>query len=68
MLSTGGQVFFAMDRDEVVGTCAAIRFPPSTVELAKLAVSPDAQGRGIGRRHAITCFSSRARWVPPRLS
>jgi GNAT superfamily N-acetyltransferase len=49
VLSTGGQVFFAMDRDEVVGTCAAIRFSPSTVELAKLAVSPDAQGRGIGR-------------------
>jgi len=49
VLSTGGQVFFAMDHDEVVGTCAAIRFPPSTVELAKLAVSPDAQGRGIGR-------------------
>ncbi|HEX7676474.1 MAG TPA: GNAT family N-acetyltransferase, partial [Thermoanaerobaculia bacterium] len=33
-----------------VGTCAAIRVPPSTVELAKLAVSPEAQGRGIGRR------------------
>jgi ribosomal protein S18 acetylase RimI-like enzyme len=49
VLATGGQVFFAMDHDNVVGTCAAIRFPPSTVELAKLAVSPEAQGRGIGR-------------------
>jgi GNAT superfamily N-acetyltransferase len=49
VLSTGGQIFFAIDQGEVVGTCAAIRFSPSTVELAKLAVSPGAQGRGIGR-------------------
>ena len=50
VLATGGQVFFAVDDGNVVGTCAAIRVPPSTVELAKLAVSPEAQGRGIGRR------------------
>jgi|KBSMisStaDraftv2_1062788.scaffolds.fasta_scaffold113892_3 ribosomal protein S18 acetylase RimI-like enzyme len=50
VLSTGGQVFFAMENGNVVGTCAAIRVPPSTVELAKLAVSPEAHGRGIGRR------------------
>jgi putative acetyltransferase len=49
VLANGGEVFFAMDQGEVIGTCAAIRFPPSTVELAKLAVSPEAQGRGIGR-------------------
>lgn len=50
VLSAGGQVFFAMEDGKVVGTCAAIRVPPSTVELAKLAVSPEAHGRGIGRR------------------
>lgn len=50
VLAKGGQVFFAVDDGNVVGTCAAIRVPPSTVELAKLAVSPEAQGRGIGRR------------------
>jgi len=49
VLATGGDVFFAMDRGEVLGTCAAIRVPPSSVELAKLAVSPEARGRGIGR-------------------
>jgi len=49
VLATGGEVFFAMDQGEVLGTCAAIRVPPSTVELAKLAVSPGARGRGIGR-------------------
>lgn len=50
VLAAGGQVFFAIDDGNVVGTCAGIRASPSTVELAKLAVSPEAQGRGIGRR------------------
>ena len=50
VLATGGQVFFAMENGVVIGTCAAIRFPPLTVELAKLVVSPEARGRGIGRR------------------
>jgi putative acetyltransferase len=49
VLAAGGGVFFAIDGDEVLGTCAAIRVPPSRVELAKLAVSPEARGRGIGR-------------------
>lgn len=49
VLATGGQIFFAIDHGNVVGTCAAICFPPTTVELAKLAVSPEARGRGIGR-------------------
>ena len=50
ILSTGGQIFFAIDGDEVVGSCAAIRESALVVELAKLAVAPLAQGRGIGRR------------------
>jgi putative acetyltransferase len=50
VLATGGQVFFALDGGQVVGACAAIRSTPSTVELAKLAVAPEAQGRGLGRR------------------
>lgn len=50
ILATGGQVFFALDGAEVVGTCAAIRISDSTFELAKLAVDPAAQGRGLGRR------------------
>ena len=50
VLAKGGQVFFALEGCQVVGTCAAIPVSPSTVELAKLAVSPEAQGRGLGRR------------------
>lgn len=50
VLANGGQVLFALRAAEVVGTCAVLRLSPSTVELAKLAVSPEAQGIGLGRR------------------
>lgn len=50
IVAPGGQVFFALDGDQVAGTCAAIRTTPTRFELAKLAVDPSAQGRGVGRR------------------
>jgi putative acetyltransferase len=49
ILADGGEVFFALDDTDVVGTCAALRLSASTFELAKLAVDPTARGRGIGR-------------------
>ena len=42
--------FFALDGDEVIGTCAMVPHCPDEFELAKLAVTPAAQGRGIGHR------------------
>ena len=50
ILSSGGEIFCALQAGEVVGTCAAIRVSPNVFELAKLAVAPVAQGRGLGRR------------------
>jgi putative acetyltransferase len=50
VLAGGGQVFFALQDGTAVGACAAIHCADGTVELAKLAVAPHAQGRGIGRR------------------
>jgi putative acetyltransferase len=37
ILAAGGQVFFAMDGEAVVGVCAAIRVSATSFELAKLA-------------------------------
>lgn len=48
IVQAGGQVFFALDGTEVVGTVAVIRTSPSTFELAKMAVAPSHQGRGLG--------------------
>lgn len=50
ILNTGGQVFFAIQNDVVIGCCALIHHPKdNTYELAKMAVSPSAQGLGAGR-------------------
>ncbi|MBL8113083.1 MAG: GNAT family N-acetyltransferase, partial [Acidobacteria bacterium] len=57
ILANGGQVLFALRDGEAVGTCAILRLSPSTVELAKLAVSPDAQGMGLGRRLCVEALA-----------
>jgi N-acetylglutamate synthase-like GNAT family acetyltransferase len=49
IIDHGGQVFFAVEKEVVLGTCAAIRKSSKFIEIAKLAVEPSAQGRGIGR-------------------
>ena len=49
IVDRGGEIFFALLDGEPIGTCAAILEDPSTVQLAKLAVTERAQGRGIGR-------------------
>lgn len=54
ILAKGGQLFFALQAGTVVGTCAAVRVSNDVIELAKLAVSPAAQGQGIGRRLSET--------------
>jgi len=50
ILQRGGQVFFAMQESNVIGTCAAIPVSDGTFELAKLSVDPAARGKGVGRR------------------
>jgi len=54
IVTPGGQIFFAIapPAGDVVGTCAVVRHDAQTFELAKMAVVPDYQGRGIGRRLA----------------
>lgn len=52
IIAPGGQIFFALDGAEVVGTAAALRESAARFELAKMAVSPSHQGRGIGRQLA----------------
>jgi ribosomal protein S18 acetylase RimI-like enzyme len=44
----GGQIFFVVDGDTVLGTCAVLRHSPSECEIAKMAVAPAARGRGLG--------------------
>src|ERR1035437_2722509 len=46
ILVNGGKIIFALYNDEPVGTCALIKMNDSSFELAKMAVTPAAQGKG----------------------
>lgn len=48
ILKKGGAILFALVDGEVVGTCALIRHGNDVLELAKMGVRPEAQGRGVG--------------------
>ncbi len=48
ILDPGGQVFFVLERGEVLGTCAVLRHSADECEIAKMAVAPAARGRGYG--------------------
>lgn len=52
IINKGGQIFFAvLDSCETVGCCALIAHPEQgNYELAKMAVTPSAQGLGAGRK------------------
>lgn len=49
ILDPGGQIFIALDGGAPIGTVALIRMENGDFELAKMAVSPRAQGKGVGR-------------------
>lgn len=50
IMEKGGEIFSAVLNDEVLGVCALIKSNENyfDYELAKMAVSPKAQGKGIG--------------------
>ena len=48
ILDKDGQILFAIYKGKPVGTCALVKTDEQTFELAKMAVSDDAQGKGIG--------------------
>lgn len=56
IIAPGGQIFVAMQGDEVVGTCAIVSEGDDTFELAKLTVAAGARGHGIGRRLVEACM------------
>jgi ribosomal protein S18 acetylase RimI-like enzyme len=48
IVAPGGQIFFVVENGRVLGTCAVIRHRPEVHEIAKMAVAPEARGRGFG--------------------
>lgn len=56
VLPNDGQIFLAKAGDEVLGCVAMVNMGESGFELAKMAVSPKAQGLGIGKKLCLTAL------------
>lgn len=50
IIERGGEIIFADLGGQTVGCCALLRTEPDEFEVAKMAVDPEQQGHGIGRR------------------
>ena len=50
ILDRGGRIFVAERNGELVGCCALLAAHEGEYEVAKMAVSPECRGTGIGRR------------------
>lgn len=48
ILAPGGQIFFVVEGDAVLGTCAVVRHNAELCEIAKMGVAAAARGRGYG--------------------
>jgi len=48
VLDKGGHILLALVNEQPVGTCALVKLDDQTFELSKMAVSPEAKGKGIG--------------------
>ena len=56
VLPNNGQIFFAKIDNDVVGCVAMVNTGETGFELAKMAVSPTAQGKGIGKQLCLAAI------------
>ncbi len=47
-VAPGGEVYFTLVKGQALGTCALRKESEDTYELCKMAVAPEARGRGLG--------------------
>jgi len=50
IIDKGGEIVFAIEDDKVLGVCALLKTGEREYELAKMGVTPEAQGKHIGYR------------------
>ena len=52
----GGEIFFAIKKNVVIGTAAMIPFPNNKIELAKMTVHKNYRGKGVSRVLMKSCI------------
>ena len=67
ILDKGGHIYMALYKGEPVATCALIPMDDGAFELAKMAVSPRAQGLGIGYLVGKACIEKARSLGAPRV-
>jgi DNA-binding MarR family transcriptional regulator/N-acetylglutamate synthase-like GNAT family acetyltransferase len=67
ILDKGGHIFMALYKGDPVGACALIPMDDGGFELAKMAVSPSAQGLGIGWLVGKACIEKARSLGAPRV-
>jgi len=56
ILEPGGQIFFALEGNTVLGTCGMQPVEPGVFEVIKLGVRPEYRGRGAGKLLLEACL------------
>ena len=56
IIDNGGKIYFALYNNEVVGTSSLMKVNNEEYELAKMAVTENAQGLGIGKKLLEHCL------------
>lgn len=67
ILARGGSILFARLDGRIVGTCALIPIDRNAIELAKMAVAPEARRRSAGRKLAVEAIARARRLGAARI-
>jgi len=54
IIKKGGEIFFALLDNKVVGTCAVLKVDRKSYELTKMAVTEKSQGKQVGKKLGLT--------------
>lgn len=55
-IKNNGEIFFALDGNEIAGTCAVKKISKGIFELSKMAVAEKHQGKQLGKKLALTAI------------
>jgi len=67
IIARGGKIFMAVDGGRAVGCAALIAMADGGYEVAKMTVSEDLRGSGLGRKLMQACIDAGAAMGAPRL-
>jgi putative acetyltransferase len=67
IIAQGGKIFMAVDGGRAVGCAALIAMADGGYEVAKMTVSEDLRGSGLGRKLMQACIDAGAAMGAPRL-